>query len=892
MEQTPAPSRMPHSETSPLVYHEMQNGYPERAPYISSQHMNHSQSPLSIRTNYATPTSHFKVQMWQQPIFDSGVQSMLPSQTPSVMSFPAGSEMSAMSMMDQAELTDIQQQRFDNIPPGAAAIPQLLQVMREGTEEGEIIRALYMIQKIAKLDQRGDYEANIGTTDVIHAIACYLRKRSSDLIDRAALSALFHICSREPGLSLVFSFIDNGGSDIVSVITNKIEGQCSSVKKYAILILHSVLSDKRRHECVELARRSGALRNITGTLQREQSAKLLSVAVDLLRILFEDNKKEQLEFISLNGIPILLNILQVQQYENLLHSVTGVLKQLCNLFGTELVQHKVLIVLSEQLKHPSVRLVTRSLETIRNLSDVCSQEPNQTKVLRNLIRLLGSDNPKIVLFTVQALGNMSANNAANKTFLEANDVVHNLLVMMYRNNIQMQNADQSTMRTMEDLNDAILIIFRHLCCGHSKAEKTQSYILQEPGIFFDQLRTMRPVLIKETLQLLNRLTNLDTNLMTFKTFAVQNEQHMYGFIEQIVYILRVCCNQIVEKNIEIERVCVYELVTFCLSILESLCRDRSILERTVHLLKTHSSACREPFLLGDVFLPVFLLQQTIIDSPAMKRAAMRLIVILVAHPDIVSIFNVKSDLRSYLTHYSNGPDRDLAVLADEACRILMLGGFPAGMNCSSYREKLISSHGNPFDGPAYQQNEIMNTGHHTNYSHYMSNNHGAPRASPVPEPMEGAGEQFPGMSCIDDTCMDYPFATVFNNTAQPSPLYSSPNATVNEVMMNSPNQNQWSSMNPSSSTPTHPQPSVYQRRTHAYPPDPAHQTWDDCPPILYGHSEVAPYNHAYESNRRPEIPGVDLSNNVYHPSHPPSTYYHSHPSHNQYYNRRDSKHNT
>ncbi|VDN32198.1 unnamed protein product [Cylicostephanus goldi] len=175
-------------------------------------------SPLSVQTN-PVMSANFKVHMWQNRPFDSGVHTMTHSQAPSMMSMTsihAGSQISTMSSVvdtDVAELTDQQQQKFENISlalcpthpefgNAEGVIPELLNLMKDN-DEVVVYRALFIMQNIAKLDAdiSRTPSARIRGSEAVMAILNVLQvRRNTPNIIRMALGTLFQICIRADGL--------------------------------------------------------------------------------------------------------------------------------------------------------------------------------------------------------------------------------------------------------------------------------------------------------------------------------------------------------------------------------------------------------------------------------------------------------------------------------------------------------------------------------------------------------------------------------------------------------------------------------------------------------------------------------------------------------------------
>uniref|UniRef100_A0A1I7XVD7 Armadillo/beta-catenin-like repeat protein n=1 Tax=Heterorhabditis bacteriophora TaxID=37862 RepID=A0A1I7XVD7_HETBA len=583
-------------------------------------------SPLNVQTGSGMNPA-FKVHMWQNLNFDSGVHTMAHSQAPSMISMTsihAGSQISTMSSVadgDRTELTDQQQQKFDNISVSicasqaeygiaARAIPELLQLMKD-TDEAVVYKALYIVQNIAKMDSENQRsrKAVIDGPSVVVALNDVLKERSAfpvgmrktrKNIIRVALGALFHICNRAEGLEHVTSVNALCNGQMIRLLVQHVRSNVQfSCYKYALLTLHSLLSDRNRGSMsVDVARKINAMQVVSGWLDHEKSEKLLPVIVDLIRILCDKNteQKNPLSLVS-NGAP------------------------------TALAHH---------LTHASERLVLASLECLRNLSDVHS-EANYSELLRGLLQLFGHRSLKVVRYTLDILSNMCANNKGNKQkvlkypnsffkeFLIANNAIPYLLRVL--NEVRVgPHMDAVHAQQIEEIHERILATLCHLCLGHSMASEVQHAIFRMPELFLEKLIDMRPVILRQTLQVLSKAAVQDENLTAFRDLRLEHT----CFAQQIIYILRVACNQLATTQ-WVEDVKVSDLIQFSLLTLQLLCRDKGILNMVVYFL-LHADSMK----VNDecVLLPIFVLQQGYVDEESLKRCALGLIAAILQHPEV------------------------------------------------------------------------------------------------------------------------------------------------------------------------------------------------------------------------------------------------------------------
>ncbi|ETN81613.1 Armadillo/beta-catenin-like repeat protein [Necator americanus] len=594
-------------------------------------------SPLSVQTN-PTMSANFKVQMWQNRPFDSGVHTMTHSQAPSMMSMTsihAGSQISTMSSVvdtDAAELTDQQQQKFENIslalcpthPEYANAegvIPELINLMKDN-DEVVVYRALFIMQNIAKLDAdiSRTPSARIRGGDAVMAILNVLQvRRNTPNIIRMALGTLFQICIRADGLDDVAKVNAQCNGELIRALIEHARTVPFSCYKYALLTLHSLVSDKvHGPQCAQQARQMDTMQVVSEWLQHEKSEKLLPVIVDLVRILCDKNHEQKAYFLGMNGIPKLLNILKKCLYENCLWRTTRLLTVFSNFNPQMLVQCNAPAVLAPQLAHDSERLVLVSLECLRNISDVPT-DANRYDLLRSLLRLFGHRNQKVTRYTLDILANLCANNKVNKEFLISNGIVGYLLRVL---NEERTMSKQNQTIIVEEIHECILSILCTLCVGNNMIEDVRIEVFRQPQLFLEKLVHMRPVLLKQTLQLLSKAALRDENLVGFRNCSLDG----VCFVQQIVYILRVACNQPPETQM-VEGIKVYELINLSLIVLHCLCRDRDLLEMVVYyLLYPENMKVRE----CDILLPVYALHDT--HEESIKKSAISLIEATVHHP--------------------------------------------------------------------------------------------------------------------------------------------------------------------------------------------------------------------------------------------------------------------
>ncbi|CAI2357400.1 unnamed protein product [Caenorhabditis sp. 36 PRJEB53466] len=610
---------------------------------VLSSNMEHDSSYSDTHMGGTPSTAgHHKVDMWRNHNFDSGFQTMNHSEAPSIISsLHPSSHLSAVSSMADYEpvpnLSDQQKQKFDGITQSPVdgqyntvrAIPELTNLMKD--QDNEVVhKAVILMQNIAKMEcdpMRRQNEARIIDPRVIFTLRDLLRdKKDFPNIIRLTLGTLFNICNRQEGIDLVTRSI-NMQPDIIPYLISHIGTYPVSIYKYAILTMHSILSDKQRGgQSVALARQSDAITHVTPWLETEKSEKLLPVIVDLVRILCEKNNEQKMKFLQLGGPQKLLLILQHRVYENLLWRSTQLLKTFSNFDAPNLVSYGARHILAKWLNHESPRLVLATLETLRNISDVpCKMR--EDNLLKSLLSLVNSRNATIRLYAVQILSNLVANNRHNKEFLCANHVVENLTRALVNATQHMQGLSSKEAQMMEDYMESIICTLRHLCVGHAMCDKVQAFVFRDPSLFLDKLMSMRPVLLKHTMSLLLKVVSQNPLLHPFRQCRIGDR----GFVEQLIHILRVACNQLnVQESIEGVRV--RELVHLCIQLLRCITRDQDILNEVVFFLQTPENSR-----MGDGHtLPIFVLQKANVEENT-KSSTMALIYNLMHHEQMAGV---------------------------------------------------------------------------------------------------------------------------------------------------------------------------------------------------------------------------------------------------------------
>ncbi|PAV74196.1 hypothetical protein WR25_08759 isoform D [Diploscapter pachys] len=729
----------------------------------------------------STASANFKVSMWQNRNFDSGVQTMLHSQNPSVMStmtsLHAPSHMSELSVseVDAGELTHQQQQKFENISFCAAnavdfasaerALPELVALMRD-PDDAVVWKAIYIIQRIAKMNaEMKQPRCIIQGTSLIPALNEVLQTKSaSGRIVGVALSTLFHICSRNEGLASVIQ-LAHSDTHLLLELVKHINTAQHACYRYSLLTLHSILTERQHGiQSLEFVRQAGALTAVSRWLDHEKHEKLLSVMIDLVRLLCDKNPEQRSKFFDQSGIIKLLHIIDTCQYEHLLWRTTQLLKSFANYNAEWVVRAGGRRVLPRLMMHASPKLVHSALECLRNMSDVPSNG-DDSEMLYACLQLMGSSNPVTTLYTAQIISNQCANNRINKEFLVKNNAVHSLIRVLAQCSTGSAVNSSDEQQILEELEEGVLSALRQLCNGHSLEDRAQQEVMQVADHLLATLVNMRPLLIRQTLSILWKSARQSSNLPIFRDLRMERPAMAgpsVGFVEQIVHILQVSCSQLPQTLI-VENVKLSDLMVYSMNTLQLLASDRGLLQQVVYFLQQSDFISPEGL---SNLLPVFVLQQSVIEDATLKKSALSFINSIVCHPEMAAYFGHSQELMNLLKRYARHSNQDIVRLSESACRTVMLGGEaprnhvpPLPLQQHQQQQQLPYQYaGKHPSTPNRQQVQAGNI--------YTSASSSAqPSSAPSPLPMnydaiEGAGEQW-SKDFNSTNLMDDPFASSY-----------------------------------------------------------------------------------------------------------------------------------
>ncbi|CAJ0935420.1 unnamed protein product, partial [Mesorhabditis belari] len=685
----PSPAEFNHANSSMDGGYQMESELPpinhsNPHPYPQQQINSFPGSPLTIQTNLPpiqmTAMTQFKINHWQNKNFDSGVQTMSHSQVPSVMSMgsvhPPSMMSGVSSMADElarTELTDQQQQRFENIPLGyrqdsskaLSAMPSLVQLMRD-TDEVVVQKAVGIVQNIARQDddERRTPPVIRGREVPETLRSVMIHWKNKPMIVRMCLGTLFHLCSRSQDQETLQEIIrltkENNWSFLTDLITfiGREENACW---RYATLILHSIVSEKNIGiEALLQARKLNALVAVSSRLAPNNSEKLLSVVVELCRLLCDKDVDLKHKFLELGGIQKLLSVLNGCQYENLLWRTTQLLNHFANYEPGWLVGCGAHKTLCRMLTHGSPRVVNSALECLRNISDVSCEDSDCFPLLSTLLRFMGNENLKTVLYAVQIMGNMCANNKARKEHLIQMNGVGLLIRQIC--------VPSSNPPLEEECHREILDLLRSLSMGHDRVQEVQLMLFENPEIYLHKLMQLRPAVLKKTLQVLMQAAKNDANLERFSATALANPQTRarISFPSLIIYVLYISCEHLPENQM-IENVSIPDLIHFSMATLQQLCRDRNLLNEISMLLGQPNH------LLSGTILPVYALLQPQIREESVTRSALGLLSSIAIIPELTASFSSNLQLIKTITQHKASQNQTIASYANRALTLIQQG---------------------------------------------------------------------------------------------------------------------------------------------------------------------------------------------------------------------------
>ncbi|KAK0404893.1 hypothetical protein QR680_017685 [Steinernema hermaphroditum] len=614
-----------------------------------------------------------RVQMWQNNfITDSGVQTGSQSRATSMMSMSslhARSHISTSTVPGDMppELNEEQQLKFQNIQHNRhlEALDQLIPLL---ADEDDLVaeRAALMVQHIAKrdADAGGFQQPPVMNRQVVESLREIIRnKRGNERMVRIACCTLFHISTRQRGLELVTQSIPYAADFFAELVIQTWNSRDTSLFKYTLMTLHTIISDRAFNaRSLQSEKRVAVLETIVAWLDFDVNEKVLAIVVDTMKHLVQRSEPAEMKqrFVELGGLEKILKIINGSSYFNLLQKAVQMLKSIAQLHAKAVVEAGAFSVLPKHLAHPCQPLVIACLECIRCISDV--KAPDTGDILKNTIRLLGSNDKRVELLCAGILSNMVANNQQNKELLVENNAVGALL-----HALRAANYGGDTSQN-EEIQERLLATIQNLCSGHRYDKKVHAALVHPEmiSLLLLKLSQMRPAILKQVLLILNKMLVNSANVQFFVQAYLNGTYGKLFYVDQICHILKTACNQI--STVHIEDVKVVDLIWLPLSILQHLSADQNLLCQICTSLRRPENM---PTNNVSVILPIFALN---VRDEKVQRSSLGLLSMLAQHPEICQMLQSIQHFCHFLRETASGRVQTLAAYASMTLQRLEQGG--------------------------------------------------------------------------------------------------------------------------------------------------------------------------------------------------------------------------
>nr|BBG74726.1 beta-catenin [Patiria pectinifera] len=262
------------------------------------------------------------------------------------------------------------------------------------------------------------------------------------------------------------SIFKSGG---IPALVKLLSSTVESVLFYAITTLHNLLLHQEGSKMA--VRLAGGLQKMVMLLARN-NVKFLAICTDCLQILAFGNQESKLIILASGGPAQLVRIMRTYTYEKLLWTTSRVLKVLsvCPSNKPAIVEAGGMQALGMQLGHQSNRLVQNCLWTLRNLSDAAVRMDDLEGLVQMLVQLLASNDISVVTCACGILSNLTCNNARNKIIVCQVGGIEALV------RVVIQAGDR------EEITEPGVCALRHLTSRHPEAETAQNAVRHNFGI--------------------------------------------------------------------------------------------------------------------------------------------------------------------------------------------------------------------------------------------------------------------------------------------------------------------------------------------------------------------------------------------------------------------------
>uniref|UniRef100_A0A0N4ZIM9 ARM repeat-containing protein n=1 Tax=Parastrongyloides trichosuri TaxID=131310 RepID=A0A0N4ZIM9_PARTI len=486
-------------------------------------------------------------------------------------------------------------------------------LMLQDTDDYIVFKAAQAIKYIAKEDSSKERQFTLGTINNIAIIQTlnniFIKTNLNPKISQEILSTFFYILSYNDGVSLFLKFLQtfpneqNLMLDTLLLHLSNPEHQ-RGCHKFSLIILHSLIycSNPYRTTIINILRDKSAISKILVYNCLEMSTleeKSMSIMIDIIRKLCENNAKQKEIFINHNGIEQLFVILLNYNYENLTNRGLLLLKAIGNHDPKLLVTKGVFKIFPHLLMSTSSKIRKLSLEGVRDLSDIPNSSLELEGTLKCLMHVLCTPYIEEACLSICAISNLLANNQNNKLFFISNDGLGILRSLLF-STATVPNREP-IQRELEEIEERSFATIRNLCINHEKGDEIQNFIMNDEGIiniFLQHLHHPRPAVLR---QLLWVLTYLSKNQTKIEVFRKDN------FVSGLTNALKVCVTTHSKMDL-IEEISVKELISLTLTIICNLIEDPK---------------------LRDMFLEIFLMSDNFIEIDNGRMISLPVAVILI-----------------------------------------------------------------------------------------------------------------------------------------------------------------------------------------------------------------------------------------------------------------------
>ncbi|XP_065207079.1 armadillo segment polarity protein-like [Planococcus citri] len=348
----------------------------------------------------------------------------------------------------------------DDADLATRAIPELIKLLND-EDQVVVSQAAMMVHQLSK--KEASRHAIMNSPQMVAALVRAISNSNDLETTKGAVGTLHNLSHHRQGLLAIFK--SGGIPALVKLLSSSVE----SVLYYAITTLHNLLLHQEGSKMA--VRLAGGLQKMVGLLQKN-NVKFLTIVTDCLQILAYGNQESKLIILASAGPSELVRILRSHDYEKLLWTTSRVLKVLsvCPSNKPAIVEADGIQALAMHLNSPSERLVQNVLWTLRNLSDAATKVEGLDGLLQSLVYLLDSPDIKVVTCAAGVLSNLTCNNQRNKIIVCQCGGITALIKTIV-------NAGDR-----EEITEPAVCALRHLTSRHVQSEAAQSAVQNNYGI--------------------------------------------------------------------------------------------------------------------------------------------------------------------------------------------------------------------------------------------------------------------------------------------------------------------------------------------------------------------------------------------------------------------------